>query len=61
MLVSEAGFAEWGRLIREVATDCCDGRLVSLLEGGYDLTALPVLVDSYLRGEGWGANMMVSL
>ena len=61
MRVTEAGFSEWGRLIREVATGCCEGRLISLLEGGYDLTALPILVDGYLRGEGWGANMMVSL
>jgi acetoin utilization deacetylase AcuC-like enzyme len=61
MRVTDAGFAEWGRLLREVATCCCEGRLISLLEGGYDLAALPVLVDSYLRGEGRGANMMVSL
>jgi len=61
MRVTETGFSEWGRLIREVATSCCDGRLLSLLEGGYDLTALPILVDGYLRGEGRGAEMMVSL
>ena len=61
MRVSESGFAEWGRLLREVATLVCDGRLVSVLEGGYDLQALPLLVSSYLRGEGWGAGMMVSL
>jgi acetoin utilization deacetylase AcuC-like enzyme len=61
MRVSEAGFAEWGRSLREVATSVCDGRLVSVLEGGYDLQALPALLQAYLRGEGWGASLMVSL
>ena len=61
MRVTESGFAEWGRSLREVATEVCDGKLVSVLEGGYDLGALPTLVESYLRGEGWGAGLMLSL
>jgi len=32
----------------EVATDCCDGRVVSLLEGGYDLTALRQSVQAHV-------------
>ena len=51
MRVTEVGFGEWGGMLRRLADSCCDGRLVSLLEGGYDLAALPVLVGSFLRGE----------
>lgn len=36
----EADFAWVTREIRRVAEECCDGRLVSTLEGGYDLDAL---------------------
>jgi acetoin utilization deacetylase AcuC-like enzyme len=50
MRVSERGFAEWGELLRALADECCDGRLLSVLEGGYDIGSLPALVDSYLRG-----------
>jgi acetoin utilization deacetylase AcuC-like enzyme len=32
----------------EVAQECCDGRLVSLLEGGYDLTALRQSVQAHV-------------
>lgn len=33
----------------EVAAECCDGRVVSLLEGGYDLTALRQSVQAHVR------------
>jgi acetoin utilization deacetylase AcuC-like enzyme len=33
-----------------MADELCEGRLVSLLEGGYDLQALPGLVETYLQG-----------
>jgi len=52
MRVSEEGFADWGRWLGELADRICDGRVLSLLEGGYDLTALPRLVEAYLRGLG---------
>jgi acetoin utilization deacetylase AcuC-like enzyme len=32
----------------EVAADCCQGRVVSLLEGGYDLTALRESVQAHV-------------
>ena len=40
MELSEAGFEGMTRLLCEVADRHCGGRLVSTLEGGYDLRAL---------------------
>ena len=48
--VTEAGFAEWGRLLRETAERLCGGRRLVVLEGGYDLAALPDLVRAFLLG-----------
>lgn len=42
-------FATLTTLIRQLAEDCADGRLVSLLEGGYDLAALKASVTSHLN------------
>ena len=39
MGVTEAGFAAMATALREVAERVCDGRLVAVLEGGYDLRA----------------------
>ncbi len=50
MGVSAAGFEEWGRLIGELADEVAEGRVLSLLEGGYDLEALGELVARYLGG-----------
>ena len=50
MEVSEDGFAAWGKLLGELARELCDGRIVSILEGGYDLEALPTLVVRYAEG-----------
>ena len=30
------GFGRIGRILKQVADDECEGRLVSILEGGYD-------------------------
>ncbi|MCB1008603.1 MAG: histone deacetylase [Acidobacteria bacterium] len=49
MRVSEPAFGEWGAWLREAAESSCGGRMVSLLEGGYDLSALPNLVGTYCR------------
>ncbi len=35
--------------LKAVAADCCDGRLVSSLEGGYDLDALGASVTAHVR------------
>lgn len=50
MRLTEAGFADLGTLLRDFAGEVCSGRLISILEGGYDLEALSRLVRSYLRG-----------
>ena len=49
MRVTEAGFAGMTRVLREAAEDCCPGRLVFALEGGYDLDALASGVAAVLR------------
>ncbi|MEE9275007.1 MAG: histone deacetylase, partial [bacterium] len=38
--LTEAGYARMTRLLREAVEECCGGRIVSLLEGGYNLDAL---------------------
>lgn len=48
MEVSEGGFGRWGEIVRRAAEDLCEGRILSTLEGGYDLEALPSLVEAYL-------------
>ncbi len=49
MRVTEEGFAEWGRRLREVADAHASGRMLSVLEGGYDVAALPGLVRAFLE------------
>ena len=39
-LVTDAGFQTMTRLVLDFAEDTCGGRMVSMLEGGYDLEAL---------------------
>jgi acetoin utilization deacetylase AcuC-like enzyme len=39
MAVSTDGFAEMARLVQELADQTCEGKLVLVLEGGYDLDA----------------------
>lgn len=40
MRVSTAHFGRLTALLAAAANDCCDGRIVAVTEGGYDLTAL---------------------
>lgn len=40
MRVTEAGFLAMTRRLMGLADECCEGRLVAALEGGYDLRAL---------------------
>jgi acetoin utilization deacetylase AcuC-like enzyme len=53
MRVSERAFRSWGEWLAEVAGEVCEGRFLSILEGGYDLEVLPRLVGGYLAGCGW--------
>jgi acetoin utilization deacetylase AcuC-like enzyme len=48
-LLSEAGYTNLTRLVMDMADKHCHGRLVSFLEGGYDLKALPACIESHLR------------
>jgi len=44
MRVTEEGFESWGRKLGAFAREHCNGRALAVLEGGYDLAALPDLV-----------------
>ena len=45
----EADYAWATRELMAVARDCCEGRLVSTLEGGYDLEALAASAAAHVR------------
>ena len=49
MSVTEEGFGEMTRLVVEWAGFYCEGRVLSCLEGGYDLEALSRSVEEHLR------------
>lgn len=46
---TEEGFAQMTAQIRKLADEHCQGRIVSVLEGGYDLHGLPRCVASHLQ------------
>lgn len=50
MRVTESGFARMGRGIAEAAARYADGRVLTVLEGGYHPRALARSVCAYLRG-----------
>jgi acetoin utilization deacetylase AcuC-like enzyme len=49
MYVTERGFAAMASGVAELAARTCGGKLVLLLEGGYDLAALPASVRACLE------------
>jgi len=49
MSVTAEGFAEMTRIVRQIADECCDGRIVSMLEGGYELEGLAESTEAHLR------------
>jgi acetoin utilization deacetylase AcuC-like enzyme len=49
MRVTERGFAAMTSLVTELAQEACGGKLVLLLEGGYDLGALALSVRASLE------------
>ena len=55
MRVTEAGFRSWGDRLRALAGEICGGRILAVLEGGYDLRSLPRLVEAHLEGLAGGA------
>ena len=48
MRLSDDDYAEMARLVRQVADEHCEGRLLATLEGGYDLGALGRTVAAVL-------------
>jgi acetoin utilization deacetylase AcuC-like enzyme len=49
MAVTTEGFAKLTRIVKEIAVQCCHGRLVATLEGGYRLDDLAASVEAHLR------------
>jgi acetoin utilization deacetylase AcuC-like enzyme len=52
MALSEAGYREMTAIVRQAADAHCGGRIVSVLEGGYDLKALASSVEAHLEALG---------
>ncbi len=49
MRVSTKGFAQMTAIVKQIADEHCRGRLVSVLEGGYDLEGLAASVEAHVR------------
>jgi acetoin utilization deacetylase AcuC-like enzyme/formylglycine-generating enzyme required for sulfatase activity len=49
MRVTTEGFSELTRIVKRMAEEHCQGRLVSVLEGGYHLDSLAASVEAHLR------------
>lgn len=49
MAVTAEGFAKLTEIVKAIALKCCQGRLVSILEGGYHLGGLAASVESHIR------------
>jgi acetoin utilization deacetylase AcuC-like enzyme/formylglycine-generating enzyme required for sulfatase activity len=48
MNVTAKGYAELTKIVKNIAEKCCNGRLVSVLEGGYSLSGLAESVDAHV-------------
>jgi acetoin utilization deacetylase AcuC-like enzyme len=48
-LLTDEDFRDLTRLMNELAAECCGGRLVSVLEGGYSLQALALAAEAHVR------------
>lgn len=48
MKLTNEGYKNITRMICDIANQTCEGKIVSCLEGGYNLDVLPVLVEEYL-------------
>jgi acetoin utilization deacetylase AcuC-like enzyme/formylglycine-generating enzyme required for sulfatase activity len=49
MKVTTDGYVRLTRIVKEIANTCCQGRIVSVLEGGYNLQALAEAVEAHIR------------
>lgn len=50
LMMTSKGFGELTKLVRAYADEFCEGRVVSVLEGGYDVESLATCVKAHLRG-----------
>jgi acetoin utilization deacetylase AcuC-like enzyme len=48
-LLADEDFRDLTRLMNELAAECCGGRLVSVLEGGYSLQGLALAAEAHVR------------
>ena len=48
MNVTVEGFAEMTAIVKDIAETCCNGRIVSVLEGGYSLSDLAESVEAHI-------------
>jgi len=49
MRLTADGFAKLTQIVKEISEKCCEGRLVSVLEGGYGLEGLAASVEAHIR------------
>lgn len=49
LLLTEDSYAEMTRTVLDIAHKCCKGRVLSALEGGYNLNALAMSVEAHLK------------
>ena len=49
MKLTAEGFAQLTQIVKEISEKCCEGRLVSVLEGGYGLDGLAASVEAHIR------------
>ena len=49
MKVTTEGFGRLTRIVKQIAEQCCAGRIVSVLEGGYGLDGLAASVEAHIR------------
>ncbi len=49
MKVTEQGYSQMTRIVKEIAQKCCKSRIVSILEGGYNLQDLANSVEAHIR------------
>lgn len=48
MKITANGYAKMTEIVKYIAEKCCDGRLVSVLEGGYSINGLSESVNSHI-------------
>jgi acetoin utilization deacetylase AcuC-like enzyme/formylglycine-generating enzyme required for sulfatase activity len=49
MRVTTEGYGKLSRIVKGIADQCCNGRLVAVLEGGYGLAGLASSVETHIR------------